>query len=129
MLKPQKSRLQLHRLNWPDFLLYEAANATLWRKIDEFGPDLVHKLANEIRTKSERLSTECLDFPTGNDTKAQFRHVMTPKGPLRVTPRGSNFLARQNPHVALTKKLVLIRFCRAHVQGDATYSEEQHSCL
>ena len=63
------SRLQLHRLNWPDFLLYEAANATLWRKIETFGPETVHKLADEIRLKSTKLSKECLDFPSGNDTK------------------------------------------------------------
>jgi len=59
------ARLQLHRLNWPDFLLYEAANATLWRKIESLGVDVVNKVADEIKQKSSELSHACLDVPNG----------------------------------------------------------------
>merc|ERR1712147_5521 len=62
------ARLQLHRLNWPDFLLYEAANATLWRKIESLGGfDVVNKVADEIKQKSSDLSNACLDVPS-NET-------------------------------------------------------------
>lgn len=64
-----EAKLQLRRLNWPDFLLYQAANATLWSKISHYGQEHVQMVADEIKQISDHQSQECLEFPTENDSK------------------------------------------------------------
>ena len=98
----QDSKVNLKRLNWPDYMLYQvralwtltldrpmeyltgsvqktlikAANATLWEKINHFGYERVQKIADEIDQKSKILSNECIDDnpPSPPTAKIQVSH-------------------------------------------------------
>ena len=59
------TRKHLYGLNWPDYLLHEIAKIVLEMRVNQinekYGSDYIENLAVKIRTKSERLSDECLD--------------------------------------------------------------------
>ena len=59
------TRKHLYGLNWPDFLLHEISKIVLELRVNQineiFGTGYVENLADDLRTKSEKLSDECLD--------------------------------------------------------------------
>merc|ERR1719435_633827 len=61
----ENSLLQLKKLNWPDFLLYQTFRTIFERKVKHYeqlyGYDYVEAVAQQIRQKSTELSAECID--------------------------------------------------------------------
>merc|ERR1712176_210827 len=55
----------LKKLNWPDFLLYQTFKEIYKRKVayyeEIYGFDIVEAKANEIKSKSQQISDECID--------------------------------------------------------------------
>jgi len=60
------TKQNLKKLNWPDFLLYEAISELQNRKLkfysQNFGADYISSLVDEIRKKSKKISDECIDY-------------------------------------------------------------------
>ena len=51
----------IHVINYPDYMLYDHFNQTLWRKIDQIGLDKVHAMSVEIGRLSKQLENECVN--------------------------------------------------------------------
>lgn len=47
--------------NYPDYMLYEHFNTTLWRKIDHVGLEKVESTVQKIKKLSEEIEKECVD--------------------------------------------------------------------
>ena len=66
--------VRLKQLNWPDFLFYQAFNASFWRKVEFYGETEVARVAEEIKSKSEQVSSDCIDTENRGDHK-MLEHV------------------------------------------------------
>ena len=77
--------VRLKKLNWPDFLFYQALNSTFWKKIEFYGEENVKLVAEDIVAKSQKLSAECIDFDNNGNNQMVDRVLLLPDQVLNST--------------------------------------------
>jgi len=110
----ERIREKVRKWNEADATIFDHFNATLWRKIKEYGTEKMSIQLEKLQLERERMAEECLEASQPiavNDMKSGKNHVFQPKG-VSMTGYELSDKGKNND------------LCRHFVEGEISFSKE-----